>query len=168
MPEWRAVVGFEGFYEVSNEGQVRRIKPAKRARVGQILKPYPNSRNGRLMVCLSVNSRQKTALVATLVANAFLGQRPDGLDINHIDYDCHNNRADNLEYVTRSENLRHAYANGFVGGIGEAQHLSKLTVYDIGLIRKSPLGHTALALHYRVTRQTIQDVRRVKTWKSVD
>lgn len=164
--EWRNVKDFEGWYEVSDLGQVRRARAGKATKPGRVLKQQVG-KNRRLRVTLSKNSEQTTREVARLVADAFLGPKPPGKEINHIDYNCQNNRVANLEFVTPSENVIHAYANGFVGGRGERQGQAKLTDHDVRLIRNSPLGSTALATHYRVTRGTIKKVRSCDTWKHV-
>lgn len=122
---------------------------------------------GRMKVTLCRDSKQQTLDVARLVAEAFIGPRPVGKQINHIDYHCRNNRADNLEYVTPAENVAHAYKHGFIGGRGERQGHAKLTEHDIALIRRSPLGPTALAAHYNVARITIKQVLAGKTWKHI-
>jgi hypothetical protein len=76
-------------------------------RKGKVLKPQMDG-NVRLFVTLSKNGKYKPYRVHTMVALAFLGPRPDGLQINHIDGDCQNNAASNLEYCTASENMKHA------------------------------------------------------------
>lgn len=164
--QWHPVVGYEGWYEVSNHGDVKRVRPGKATRPGGILKQQVG-RSGRLKVTLCKNSVQETIEVAKLVALAFIGPRPDGHQINHIDYNCKNNRADNLEFVTPSENLRHAYRHGFVGGVGERQGLSKLTEHDIRLIRRSPLSARMAAAHHNVAPITIKHVRLGNTWKHI-
>lgn len=108
---WRPVVGFEKFYEVSDDGQVRRIGRAKGTRVGKVLAPTDRG-IGYYSVRLSRRDASKTVYIHHLVAAAFLGPRPPDHEINHIDYDRKNNAASNLEYVTRSGNTQHAYDNG--------------------------------------------------------
>ena len=133
---WKHVVGYEGWYEVSSFGRVRRIKAAQRAVPGTIIKQQSGKQRGRLRVGLSINSTQHTFDVHRLVALAFIGPKPTGKEINHIDYNFKNNNVNNLEYVTKSENLLHAYKNGFVGGRGERQGNAKLTEYDVKMILK--------------------------------
>ena len=166
MEKWRDVVGYEGVYEVSSIGRIKRIKPGRATNPGKILKPNLGSR-GRLTVALTNNGVSRSFHIHCLVALAFLGDRPPGKTINHIDYDKLNNNVDNLEYITHSENILHAYQHGFVGGRGERQGQAKLTEHDVRLIRKSPLGSTALGLHYGVARGTIKCIRNFATWKQV-
>lgn len=107
--EWRPVVGFEGTHEVSNLGRVRSLLSNKVLKQGKHTQGYRTvSPCGR---------RHKT--VHSLVAAAFIGPRPHGLDINHIDGDKTNNAAANLEYVTRKENMQHARRTGLLENAGE-------------------------------------------------
>jgi len=87
------------FYEVSNLGQVRSIY--KKTKIEKILKGNLNN-NGYLQVKIV----RKKILIHHLVAYAFLGSRPEGLQIDHIDRNKLNNKADNLRYCTRFENIK--------------------------------------------------------------
>lgn len=77
-------------------------------RRGRVLRPQPHNNGYRTV---SPDGR-KHKTIHSLVAAAFLGPRPDGCDVNHIDGDKTNNAASNLEYVTRKENMQHAMATG--------------------------------------------------------
>ena len=108
VESWKPVVGFEALYSVSNIGRVRREMPAKGTRPGFILKP--NSNGYYLRVRLSSNGDcRKYWLVHCLVAAAFIGPKPHRFDVNHKDGNKLNNVVENLEYLTRGDNMRHAY-----------------------------------------------------------
>lgn len=93
-------------YSVSNYGQV------KNNRNDFILKPRPD-RKGYLRVSIPNNDGIiKDQLIHRLVAKAFCSGEKDGFDVNHIDGNKSNNRADNLEWCTRSHNLKHGYRIG--------------------------------------------------------
>lgn len=92
---WKPIPG-EEHYEVSNLGRVKSL------RRNLILRPY--AANTYRKVRLS-NRRE---YVHRLVAEAFLGGIPKGMEVNHIDFDKTNNRLENLEIVTRSQNIRHS------------------------------------------------------------
>lgn len=107
-------------YEVSDQGRVRRVAPARGATVGRVLKPRYNRRKdgfdeGYLYVRLSNGSRDhvKRMYVHHLVALVFLEDydfyRNAGWEIHHKDADTSHNAADNLEWVTPSENKRYAW-----------------------------------------------------------
>lgn len=113
--EWRDVVGFEGQYQVSNLGRLRSLDftqtikgrwgMTERKIKGRIRK-LKMIKNGYLVVCLKHN---KTFLVARLIAITFLGNPPEGCEVNHKDGVKTNNKVDNLEWVTKSENQIHRY-----------------------------------------------------------
>lgn len=110
--EWRAVVGYEGFYEVSDLGRVRsldRIKRnGKRAR-GKILRT-PLS-EGYPCCNLVRGGKQILNRVHRLVAAAFVEKPSDEAStVNHKDFDRTNNRPDNLEWLSHGDNMRHAHA----------------------------------------------------------
>lgn len=99
--EWRDYRG--GPYAVSNLGRVRN---------GERLKKPSVSGNGYLIFGLFRAGQRTNVLVHRAVAEAFIGPCPAGLQVNHIDGNKQNARADNLEYVTRSENGQHATRTG--------------------------------------------------------
>lgn len=93
---WKPVVGYEGVYEVSNCGNVRRVG-------GNVMKQHKTS-FGYLALTLCKNGKVKTFQAHRLVAMAFV-PNPNGKPfVNHLDEDKANNRADNLEWVTSAEN----------------------------------------------------------------
>ena len=87
-------------------------------RTGRVLRQSPN-RDGYMQVCLTTNGSCHTKTVHSLVANAFC-ERPSqrAYQVNHINGNKRDNRSCNLEYVTPSENMYHAYANGLNHWVG--------------------------------------------------
>jgi hypothetical protein len=118
--EWRHVAGWEGWYEISDLGRVRRVRASQGTVAGRVLKASPGS-GGYLTVRLSGDGRQKTYMVHLLVADAFLGARPLGFEVDHVDGIKANCRLQNLEVVTPKENTRRALALGLrrSGALGE-------------------------------------------------
>lgn len=112
--EWRAVPGYEGAYEVSDLGRVRSVDRRDelgRTRRGVVLKPSVRA-DGHAQVALSREGRVRAAKVHVLVAAAFLGARPSGLDIRHVNGDGLDNRLENIRYGTRRDNLLDAVEHG--------------------------------------------------------
>jgi len=101
---WKSVVGFEGAYEVSDLGRVRSL-----LRGGRVLRPGRSTSCGHLVVLLG---RKNKRYVHALVAEAFVGPRPLGCDVLHLDGNAGNNAAVNLKYGTRSENNAHVVYHG--------------------------------------------------------
>lgn len=102
--EWKDIEGYEGLYQVSNLGRVRSFKQNKS---GHLLK-YKSNCWGYFQVGLSKNGKQKLFSVHRLVAEAFIPKVENKNIVNHIDCDKSNNHANNLEWCTQKENVRHS------------------------------------------------------------
>ncbi len=159
---WRAAPGYEGWYEVSDEGAVRRIKPASRTFNGRIRTPTLNPSGYPTVRLPDPNTGlYKSIQVHRLVAAAFLGPRPEGMDINHKDGKKTNNKDGNLEYCSRRQNIQHAWRTGLQHvRLGESNHNAKLSSDQIRLIRAT-VGQTALvAKEFGVSGTLIRLIRR--------
>lgn len=168
--EWRPVVGYEKNYSVSSLGRVRRELMECNAVKGKIKAQNIGRRMGSYpTVGLCLNGRNKTMAVHRLVAEAFLGRLPSGMNTNHIDGDKANSRLDNLEYVTISENHKHAARLG-LRRVGERHPSAKLKAADIPEIFKlhsQGVRKSKIAARYRVTAQSIGAVIAGRSWKYV-
>lgn len=115
---WRPIPGWSGYYEASNYGRIRSTNRTVRhtdGRVreltGKVLKQRPNPQ-GRPMVNLCKEGRCKNHTIHSLVAAAFIGPRPQGLVIRHLNDDPWDNRVENLAYGTHKENVLDCISNG--------------------------------------------------------
>ena len=108
--EWRPVVGYDG-YTVSNYGQVKSYKVRPE---GKLMKPYKRKDGGHLRVGLVPAKCMPGHVtdIQTIVALAFLGERPPGNVVRHLDGNPENNRLDNLAYGTAVDNHEDAVAHG--------------------------------------------------------
>ena len=102
---WKPVPDGFGMYDVSSLGRIRSRKS------GRIRKGFYDNGWGYNRTVLSVNGAVVTAYVHRLVATAFCVDGA-GAEVNHRDGDKANNAASNLEWVTRSGNMKHAFASG--------------------------------------------------------
>lgn len=109
--EWRPVK--RGFYEVTRTGRVRRAIGGKGARLGKDLTVFIAT-TGYPIVNLCIDGKPSTERVHVMVAEAFIGPRPLGMQINHKDGNKKNPLPENLEYVTQAENAAHAGRTGLV------------------------------------------------------
>lgn len=169
MEIWKAVVGWEGLYEVSDLGRVRSLpriaNRRKRSYGGAILAPSSTS-NGYVCARLCRNSECKKHNVHRLVLIAFVGECPDGME------GCHNNgvRADNrlanLRWDTRLANSHDALTHG-TRPMGSRKTQSKLTEDIVREIRASSDTGRALSARHGVALRTIQNIKNRETWRHV-
>ena len=135
IEEWREIEDYEGYYEVSNIGRVRRKKGEtiyKDGRVANfsetILKASLNQK-GYLRVYLSIKSKKITKTVHRLVAETWILNPENKKTVNHKDLDKTNNMVDNLEWLSNKENMQHAFAHGVF------KERDKNTIYNIKHMR---------------------------------
>jgi hypothetical protein len=110
---WKPIEGFNGRYEVSNMGRINsNVVPWK----DTILKPRKNKPNGYLRVGLRKEPYSKIIFlrVHRIVAETFIENPENKAEVNHIDGDKNNNCIYNLEWVTREENIKHAFKTGLM------------------------------------------------------
>ena len=159
---WKDIEGYEGIYQVSNLGRIRSLDryyerphprngvPTRYFKRGQIVVTHPG-RNGYIGAVLKVGGVQKNFMVHRLVAKAFVPGYFEGADVNHKDCNRQNNQADNLEWMTRRDNLK--YDNGQNESAMEQIHKSQRSpviqlTMEGEFIREWPSIHAAhLALN---------------------
>lgn len=129
---WKPVEGYEGLYEVSDQGEVRRIG-------GSLLKPQ-NESHGYASVSLSKNGKRVSKKIHRLVANAFV-PNPDGCKvINHIDGNKKHNPASNLEWTTSSANNQHAWDHGLNRNTEKQRASARKTIANAREARLRKIG----------------------------
>lgn len=166
--EWRTAPGYEGRYEVSDLGRVRRVVRIG-AKTACVLAPTLRN-DGYLVVGLSDNSgRKRNWLVHRLVLTAFAGERPPSVHAAHLDGTRANNALRNLRWCTPRENESHKRAHGRTLE-GEKNGCARLTAEIVARIRaeyrpRSPhAGLVPLARRYGVSMQHVSDIVRGNRW----
>jgi hypothetical protein len=169
---WKAIWGFEGWYEVSSFGRVRALprkiwdrrgyaKPFQ----GKILRTPPDG-FGYSQVNLSKYGKRTHTKVHLLVLETFVGPCPEGCEALHKDDVKKNNALRNLRWGTRLENNADKILNGKQAW-GENQGSSKLTVKQVLRIRKSRLMQKDLAAQFGASQGQIHKVQSRKHWRNV-
>ncbi|MFV0535956.1 MAG: HNH endonuclease [Dysgonomonas sp.] len=150
--EWKYIIGYEDKYMISNTGEVLSVQREVKCKSGVIknfggykIKAFASNK-GYMQVSLS----GKTLLLHRLIAEAFIPNPENKPQINHINGNKSDNRIENLEWATQSENISHAYKNGyktapFLNCRAEKNHLSKavtqykngVKINDFGSIREA-------------------------------
>ena len=158
---WKEIPDYDG-YLVSNFGRVKSFK----FKTPRILKPALRN-DGYLQLNLFKDGKQKHFCVHRLVAEAFIPNSENKFEVNHKDEDKTNNRVENLEWVTRKENLRHAVEQGLKKS-GEDHFRAALTNEQVVCIRNNPckLTITQLAEKFQVSKSTIGEIQLGEKYKT--
>ena len=168
MEEWRDVPGYEGLYQVSNLGRVRSEKRSTTR--GVILKGKINT-HGYVEVTLSKKNVRKTARVHRMVAIAFIPNPEGKPQVNHRNGDRSDNRAENLEWCTASENMVHARdVLHHLGGKRKYIPIKprrRFTDDEIRQIRSSNKSSQRIAQETGVSKQAILAIRHRKSYREV-
>lgn len=162
MEQWKPVVGFERFYEVSNLGRVRSLHWGAPRMLADV-----RSSSGYMVVSLRGNgNRSGVREVHRLVLEAFVGLPKLGQEACHGNAVRHDNRLENLRWGTRAENLRDMDAHGNRVR-GEGIHNARLTEAMVRQIRASVEDDAIVAERLGVPKQCVYRVRKGISWRHV-
>ncbi|MEO8640964.1 NUMOD4 motif-containing HNH endonuclease [Pseudomonas sp.] len=175
---WKAIPGFETYYEVSSHGHVRSLDRRTTDCIGRPFVRYGKQIymrteiKGYIAVRLCVDTVHKTFKVHRLVAYAFLTPQPSpDHQINHINGVKGDNRVENLEWVSCSENVLHAFATGLCSSRkGSANSRSILRDDDVRTIRQlstSGITCAAISRKYMVSEATIRNILKRRAWTHI-
>lgn len=162
--EWRPAPGFP-LYETSNLGRVRRIRYVPV--VGE------KDPHGYYRANLVRGESRKHKHIHQMVAEAYLGPCPLGMEVAHLDGNPRNNCVANLTYTTHRENIGHKVVHG-TAQRGEKAGSAKLSADDVRWIRANYMGKTtdfgaiALAARFGVSRTTIWSIANGRGWDQVE
>ena len=168
--EWKDIIGYEGRYQVSINGKVKRVERLKDSNWGKgiVSHIYPekilceDKSTGYARVKLTRNKHHKSYLVHRLVAEHFLDNNFKKLFVNHIDGEKLNNCFSNLEWVSAKENTDHAYRAGLMGWKSK-----KLNEGDIIYIRQSNEKISVLSKKFNISTRQIFSIRKRDYFKNV-
>lgn len=173
---WLPVVGYEGYYEVSDLGRVRSLtrsgsggRGRKRMFQGRVLTSRLKSSETYLTVTLSRDGRHVDKRVHKLVTEAFFGPCP-GREVCHGPNGAFDNSVSNLSYGTRAKNMADMLRDG-TRVLGTRMYSAKLTEADVIEIRRRHMageaGYRVLAREYGVDQGQIRLIVKRKNWKHV-
>tara|TARA_R110000796_G_scaffold221224_1_gene337301 strand:+ start:40 stop:522 length:483 start_codon:yes stop_codon:yes gene_type:complete len=153
-------------YEVTKEGQIISHSEMGKAKV---LRAANNT--GYKMVALYLDGSPVKKYVHRLVAEQYC-ERPEGCnEVDHIDGDKFNNHADNLEWVTRAENMRRAYDGNLIDCRGTNSALSKTNDADVVEMRRlwdlREMKQGELAEMFNISRTQVNTIVNRKQWKHI-
>lgn len=167
MEIWKDIIGFEGLYQISSAGLVKSVERIATSRSTshwyskheRIL--FPEISSGYYRVIFSKNGTITKHAVHRLVATAFIPNLENKPQVNHIDGNKLNNHISNLEWVTASENVRHAIATGLKNPKLASTYISE----DIRELVRSEyikgsrdFGCVSLAAKYKIGKQSVINI----------
>lgn len=134
---WKDIEGFEGYYKVSNQGRILALERnvSERQRRKEKIRQTTIQKDGYAKIILYKEFTYKAFMAHRLVAKAFVGNPENKPHVNHINSIRDDNRAENLEWVTSSENALHGYRYGnrkpyahWTGRKGKDHYASKTVI----------------------------------------
>lgn len=157
--QWRPVVGYEGLYEVSDQGRVRNA--VKGFVLGRSFDDW-----GYAKVSLNNRHGWKQRLVHVLVAEAFIGPRRHGLVVCHGPSGQDDNSVSNLYYSTQSKNCKEDKRRDGTANIGDAHPCAKITEeIAIQILElKGKMLQSQIAVKFGISQQTVSAIQVGRKW----
>lgn len=160
--QWKSVDGWNG-YEVSDQGNLRSWVRDHGRGIPRVLKGG-HDKDGYRRAVLCAGGKRGFFKVGNMVATAFIGYRPDGLVLRHLDGNKLNNKASNLAWSTQKVNINDMWAHGTMR-FGENHQSAKLTEKEVKLIHSSPKSLKQLATQFNVSVSTCSNIKTGRSWK---
>lgn len=171
---WKDIKGYEGYYQISNLGRVKGLlrivdhSLTKKYIVKSIIRKNDLLNSGYVIINLAKNGIVRKFIIHRLVAQSFIQNPEKKSEINHKNGIKKDNRVENLEWCTRSENCKHSFDIG-LSKRGEDHYKTKLTEKQVIKIKrnKNNLTVTEMAKKYHVTYECIRKIIKNYNWKHI-
>lgn len=159
--EWRAVLGWEGIYDVSSHGRVRGIRQIQRY-TGHRIRKHKINKYGYCALVLYFSGKRQDVLIHSLVAEVFICPRPGGMEVNHKDTVKHHNHYSNLEWITPDQNKAHAARMGlYATGTDHPRH-TKPERWANAVFSPRPQIQGEKNCNSFLTNEQVREIKRVR------
>ena len=175
--KWLDVVGYSGYYQVSNDGSVRSVSREyvnKRGQLrsvqGRVLKPRINRYGYKYVILVKGDGSRFTVCVHRLVAISFIIKKDKKKNhVNHVDGNKSNNHISNLEWVTNAENRSHAGKIGLMKKRDDhpASKITNRQALAIKSLLASGYGSTDISRRLNISIHIVFDIKRNRTWRHI-
>ena len=161
---WKDIEGYEGIYKISNTGKVKSLARSGSGACNKdvILKDFNNGKNYRY-ISLTSNNKRKNHFIHRLIAYHFIPNPENKPHVNHINGIKGDNRLENLEWATLSENMLHAVKTGLLSAPNSK--LNKEIVNEIRQLFKNGLSRKELAIKYKISLANVHRIIHYQLWK---
>jgi hypothetical protein len=172
---WKDIIGYEGYYSISNLGRVRCLKKSVRGVISDRIAPkimviHFNKFTGYYSVQFGEWGffEHQRFPIHRLVATHFVDNPNNFPEVNHIDGDKGNNHFTNLQWVTREQNIQHGFVTGLIETPKGQNHVcAKLTNEAVLQIFNSPLGPRELSRKLNLPYSTVAAIRTGASWNHI-
>jgi len=169
---WKDIPGYEGFYQISNKGRVKSLvfKDYKREKILKYCKNI-NRYSTRFFIDLKRNCIKERFYIHQLVALAFIGPCPEGMEVCHNDGNAENNCAENLRYGTHQENMRDMIRHGTNNGKGPAGEKNGNSILTDNQVKEiiqqinDGINFEQIANNFNVSIPVISNIKCKRLWK---
>ena len=164
---WKDINSYEGFYQISNLGNVKSLQRMAKNKDGQrivkerILSPT-KAGNGYLTVMLYSKKIPERKIIHRLIALNFIPNPNNKPQVNHINGIRTDNRIDNLEWCTAKENINHAFKIGLMKGQTKLNEIEVMQIRE--LYSTETQTQSEIAVMFKTTRTNIGRIVRQETW----
>jgi len=169
---WKPIPGWETYYSVSNLGRIKRDAGSPRCTTDRIIKPLLSSYKYLVFSPSKKGVKQIPVCIHRVVLEAFVGFAPSSKHQgNHINGIKTDNRLENLEWVTRSQNIKHAYDNGlhkrYVGSKASSAKLNENQVFQILEKIAAREYRKTIAKEFNISTKMIDEIVAGNHWSHV-